>query len=236
MHEVIFHFPCSIGWHGKAAGLCPRSSCISSPGKRFLRASGQILSTPARPSGSGRIWPGSFSCTWAPGRREPRCYVPLPPVLLLSSALGSSAAGPGGVGPAQRRCAPGAAWSHSAPYWARAVPPASHRGSAALRGGGGSGGCDAEIPSLLPIHERGALGCSGALHPCFPSSAVYPPPPVNFSCLPCVSWIEGVGCEPWINSGIPHPCLEAGTAARVPVSAARSRAALSRQAAGLLPE
>lgn len=173
MHEVIFHFPCSIGWHGKAAGLCPRSSCISSPGKRFLRAPGQILSTPARPSGSGRIWPGPFSCTWAPGRREPRCYVPLPPYYYYLQRLAPAPRGRGGVGPAPRRCAPGAAWSHSAPYWARKVLPASPCGSAALRGGGRGGG-GGEIPPLLPIPERGALGSPGALHPRFPSLAVYP--------------------------------------------------------------
>lgn len=53
MHEAIFHFPCSICWHGKAAGLCPRSSCISSPGQSLLRASGQILGRiPAPTSGA----------------------------------------------------------------------------------------------------------------------------------------------------------------------------------------
>lgn len=112
MHEVIFHFPCSICWHGKAAGLCPRSSCISSPRKRFLRLSGQILSrTPGRTRGvCGRqgSGPKPFSCTWAPRRRGPCCYLsrvcvcPSRPRIILSAWLplrGAGAGGGGGGGP-----------------------------------------------------------------------------------------------------------------------------------------
>lgn len=118
------------------------------------------------PPGSG---PNSFSCTWAHRRREPRCYFFTSPTLapkllaatlaptsgrgravrpaqLRSARLGSARPGSAPFGPTRSRSAPRptAAWSHSAPSWAKAAPPAPRprNGSARaqrdteLRGGG----------------------------------------------------------------------------------------------------
>lgn len=163
MREVIFHFPCSICWHGEAAGLCPRSSCISSPGKGFLHAWGQILSrnpAPARirpkliqlhlgssekralllfiasPTLTPKLLAALGSLALRAGRGSTPCSAPLGPARLRSVPLGL----------ARLRSAPSptAAWNHSAPSWAKAAPPAPRprNGSARaqrvadLRGGG----------------------------------------------------------------------------------------------------
>lgn len=164
MHEVIFHFPCSISWHGKAAGLCPRSSCISSPGKRFLRAAGpdpqRNSLPPSRPpprlrSGEG-CGPTPFSCTWAARRREPCCYLsfpPPPPCVCYNERLAAAPPGRGGGGgesggiraaprsAAHRRCVepqrPLLGQSGAArPAAAEGASALAQRG-AELRGGGG---------------------------------------------------------------------------------------------------
>lgn len=158
MREVIFHFPCSICWHGEAAGLCPRSSCISSPGKGFLRAWGQILSRNPAPA---RIRPKLIQLHLGSSEKRALLLFIASPTLApkLLAALGSLAlrAGKGSTpcsaqlgsapfGPTRLRSAPRptAAWNHSAPSWAKAAPPAPRprNGSARaqrdaeLRGGG----------------------------------------------------------------------------------------------------
>lgn len=159
MREVIFHFPCSICWHGEAAGLCPRSSCISSPRKGFLHAWGQILSRTPAPA---RIRPKLIQLHLGSSeKRAPLLFITSPtlaPKLLAATLaptsgggrrcalLGSARPGSAPFGPTRSRSAPRptAAWSHSAPSWAKAAPPAPRprNGSARaqrdteLRGGG----------------------------------------------------------------------------------------------------
>lgn len=169
MHEVIFHFPCSIRWHGKAAGLCPRSSCISSPGKRFLRVRGQILrSAPAHNQrlcsreGSG---PKPFSCTWAPRRRESAlllfiAHPPPAPQIIISPWLQLRGAGAGGRAPplraAARPAAPGRCVEPQRPLLGHGgtVRPAAAEGAPRWRSGerrcaAAERGSAAERPSLV---------------------------------------------------------------------------------------
>lgn len=101
MHEVIFHFPCSICWHGKAAGLCPRSSCISSPGKKIPACIGPDPQQNSRPP------PRAFAARKDPAQTHSAAPGPLgeeSPVVIYRSpapalllALGSGSAGPGGA-------------------------------------------------------------------------------------------------------------------------------------------
>lgn len=196
MHEVIFHFPCSICWHGKAAGLCPRSSCISSPRKRFLRLSGQILSrTPGRTRGvCGRqgSGPKPFSCTWAPRRRGPCCYLsrvcvcPSRPRIILSAWLPLRGAGAGGGGggrshPSLRARAlrgatapPPGPRRHRPPRRRGGAPRwrSGARGCAGSGGGGaggrGVGGCPSRGGGgSTPVFECHGSGCSGGFSPSF---------------------------------------------------------------------
>lgn len=119
MREVIFHFPCSICWHGEAAGLCPRSSCISSPRKGFLHAWGQILSRTPAPA---RIRPKLIQLHLGSSeKRAPLLFITSPtlaPKLLAATLaptsgggrrcalLGSARPGSAPFGPARSRSAP----------------------------------------------------------------------------------------------------------------------------------
>lgn len=198
MHEVIFHFPCSISWHGKAAGLCPRSSCISSPGKRFLRAAGPDPqrnslppSLPPAPAAAQRRRMRPDPIQLHLGCSEKRALllfiVPPPRVCVIMSAwlplrrAGAGGGDRGGSAPLRAPPRTAAAWSHSAPYWGRAAPPAPRPRKGPPRWRRGARSCAAEggwwwwDPCLVfSCHASGCFWGSSpsCFHPHFRSLAI----------------------------------------------------------------
>lgn len=158
MHEVIFHFPCSICWHGKAAGLCPRSSCISSPGKKIpacIRPDPQQNSRlpPKKNSAFVARKDPAQTHSAAPGAlgEESPVVIYRSPAPALLLALGSGSAGPGGVrGGRSPRSAP----RRSALRGDTAPPPGARRQEPALAqraqscAGAERGGIFPALPSL----------------------------------------------------------------------------------------